>query len=98
MAKGEDRDMARRLLFVTLALASGVALAALPSLAQAADDDAGDYSGAAPDDSYATPDAQAAPEPSHDAVPAPAPDDDSAGAQTPDDDQGEPPAPSEQPD
>jgi hypothetical protein len=91
--------MARRLLFVTLALASGVALAALPSLAQPADDDSGGYSGAAPDDSYATPDAQAAPEPAHDAAPAPAPDDDgSAGAHTPDDDQGEPPAPTDEPD
>jgi hypothetical protein len=86
--------MARRLLFVTLALASGVALAALPSLAQAGDDDAGGYSGGAPDDSYATPGAQAAPEAGHD--PAPAPDDDDS-AQTPDDDQGEPPAPAKEP-
>jgi hypothetical protein len=89
--------MARRLLFVTLALASGAALAALPSLAQAADDDAGGYSGAAPDDSYATPDAQAAPEPAHDAAPTPAPDDDGDAAQTPDDDQGAPAAPPKEP-
>ena len=88
--------MARRLLFVTLALASGVALAALPSLAQAGDDDAGGYSGAAPDDSYATPDAQAAPEPGDAAAPTPD-DDEGAGAQTPDDGQGEPPAPTEAP-
>jgi hypothetical protein len=89
--------MARRLLFVTLALASGVALAALPSLAQAADDDAGGYSGGAPDDSYATPDAQAAPEPGDDATPAPQGDDDGDAAQTPDDDQGAPPAPPKEP-
>jgi hypothetical protein len=79
--------MPRRLLIVMMALASGLAIAAWPSLVQATDDDAGGYSDG-PDETDAVPDAEQAPAAGDQSAPTDQGDDSAA---TPDGDESEGP-------
>jgi hypothetical protein len=78
-------EMPRRLLIAMMALASGLAIAAWPSLVQATDDDAGGYSDG-PDETDAVPDAEHAPATDDQSAPTDQGDDNAA---TPDDDEGQ---------